>query len=396
MSRLAVVGVLCSGIAIGWFLRAGLGPGSQTVPAVSTPSETSESSETPVVESLHALTESPQLTAAQLLPVEASQNRIDDLQQLLQSAQDDAAMALFIEQHDAVQRDLWRHLIVNEAQNRATQGNLDAATTLLKQLVDQLPLAVNERVVLANLYQQQKLPYQQLSLLFDALGIAATSDDLTRLDFQIEQGVRAAITHFGNDVDARIQFYRYLIQQRAAHTPYYIDLARLLIDAAYLDAAAEQLVIVQHDPVVGEKARQMLVKIEQLRLEALETPVMLQRRGNHFVVNALLGHHDATLLIDTGASMTVLSRRAASVLGLDEQEIRQRVTVNTANGETEALVYQLVSMTIGPFRVAPIDIAVVDRLEMNGASGLLGMNFLQQFEFRIDQQNSQLFLKYRE
>lgn len=394
---MSVIGIFLCGILVGWLVRVAYEPAAQsTVPA-------QRFSETvPQRESAEITLPSPvpPLPLTALPPasrsVDNAQDPVTELQSLLQSGEDGAAIALFAQTREAAQRDLWRHLILKEARRRAAHDELTAAISLLTALVVQLPLAVEERVALATLYQRQHLPYRQLPLLFEALGVAATGDELTLLDQQIAQGVRAAVSHFGDDVDARIQLYRYLIAQRAAYTPYYIELARLLIDASYLDAAVEQLAIVRHDPTVGEKAAQMLAEVELLRRQALESPVALQRSGNHFIVNALVANHDLRLLIDTGASMTVLSSQAASQLGLGRQERLQTVVVNTVSGPAEAQLYRLDAMAVGAFSVAPIEVAVVELLEMSSAQGLLGMNFLQQFEFRIDQQSQQLFLKYRE
>lgn len=97
-------------------------------------------------------------------------------------------------------------------------------------------------------------------------------------------------------------------------------------------------------------------------------------------------------MIDTGASTTVISQEAFDALPRRvKREFIGNFTVNTANGPVDAPVYRFNTLRIGEYQVEDIAIVVLS-LQNLGADGLLGMNFLNQFRFNIDQVNSQLIL----
>jgi len=168
-------------------------------------------------------------------------------------------------------------------------------------------------------------------------------------------------------------------------------------------SAIDQLQILQNDHIVGDQARKALEKIagsDQSRSVAERNPwqsadkIALQQRGNQFLVDLTLNRNeDVTLLIDTGASMTTISRN--SFLSLDvsrtAREINQRL-FQTANGVTKGSVYLVPQIRIGSYELNDVYIAVLDFTMDQGVDGLLGMNILGQFQFQIDQANAQLLL----
>ena len=394
MNRLTILVVLIAGIGIGWLLRGTIEPmPHETVPVVSLPTNVHE-----VLSVTDDTIDSPVSTLHSKSVTTPIKSPLEQLSDLLNSGRDDEAIEWYVSlSRENGDVDGARHLINQQVSAREQRNDLQSAVRLLTRLIEELPQAFDERLALASLYQRDQQFYPALLVMFGAMSVASTTDELTQLDRVIEQTVRLAQASFGaDDIQANIKLYQFLIQHHAAHTPHYIELAKWFMKASQLDAAIEQLNVVQYDPFVGDTAQQMQAEIERLRLKLLETPLALQRKGSHFMVDALLNHRDIRLLIDTGASLTVLDSAAAAQLGLNESDMLQRMQMNTANGVTEALLYRIDSMALGVFSVSPMDIAVVEHLEVNGASGLLGMNFLQHFEFRIDQSDAQLFLKYRD
>ncbi len=401
MNKLIILTVLIAGMGIGWMLRdAGM---SAPVVISQTPSLHENSYE--AVSTADGSVDRSVIISSSHLNV----NPVDEINQptkqpleplaiLLNTGQDAEAIEWYVsferENGNVVSA---RHLINQQVNRREQRNDLPGAARLLSLFIEQLPHGFAERIALALIYQRQEEFYPALSVLFEAIPVASTTVELTQLDQLIIKTVKAADRDiFPDNIGAKIKLYQFLLQHRASDTQYYIELAKWLVKGTHLDAAIEQLNIVQYDPFVGDVAQQMLAEIERLRLKLLETPVALVRRGSHFMVDASLNHNEIRLLIDTGASLTVLDSAAAQLLGLDEFDALQRMQMNTANGVTEALLYRIDSMALGVFAVSSIDIAVVEHLDINGASGLLGMNFLEHFEFRIDQSDAQLFLKYRD
>jgi clan AA aspartic protease (TIGR02281 family) len=111
--------------------------------------------------------------------------------------------------------------------------------------------------------------------------------------------------------------------------------------------------------------------------------------GNHVFVPVTLSHGDrtvqATLILDTGASVTLINREVAQRLNIDlERAPRSQVQV-VGGGVVDAWVARLDRVTAGPHTKSGIDVAVVDHRGGGFAyDGLLGMNFLRSFNYRID------------
>lgn len=121
--------------------------------------------------------------------------------------------------------------------------------------------------------------------------------------------------------------------------------------------------------------------------------VPLQRRGEHFLVTAHLDkHYPVELLLDTGASSSVISKRVFIELSSSMSPIFVGDhPVSTANGTVTAPVYRFRELSIGEHGIADITIVVLP-LEQLPADGLLGMDFLHAFQFDIDQRQALLKL----
>lgn len=111
--------------------------------------------------------------------------------------------------------------------------------------------------------------------------------------------------------------------------------------------------------------------------------------GNHVFVPVSLGHGgrtvQATLILDTGASITLINREIAERLNIDlDRAERTRVQV-VGGGVVDAWHVRLDRLTAGPHTKTGIDVAVIAQ---NGGGftfdGLLGMNFLRSFKYQID------------
>ena len=63
-----------------------------------------------------------------------------------------------------------------------------------------------------------------------------------------------------------------------------------------------------------------------------------------------------------------------------------------ANGTVRAPVYKLDVLSVGDWQVRQLDIGVLALAGMPGVDGLLGMNFLNHFQFFIDQNEALLRL----
>lgn len=128
--------------------------------------------------------------------------------------------------------------------------------------------------------------------------------------------------------------------------------------------------------------------------EQAGTVVDLNPYGDQYVVGVQLSGNSLNLLIDTGATTTAISRRVFGQLRNQYKfELIGRFLVRTANGNVMAPMYQFASLNINQATVENITVVVLPMQGMEHADGLLGMNFLREFEFRLDQKNAKLYLE---
>ncbi len=124
--------------------------------------------------------------------------------------------------------------------------------------------------------------------------------------------------------------------------------------------------------------------------------IPLTRRGDHFLLAASINEViQVILMIDTGASVTTLSKDA--FIQIDSSGLAYRGTrlFNTANGVTRGDVYMTASVSLGNARTSAVEIAVLDYDSFPGIDGVLGMNVLRNFRFEIDQDKEILYLRPR-
>ena len=132
---------------------------------------------------------------------------------------------------------------------------------------------------------------------------------------------------------------------------------------------------------------------EELPVQA----IALTRQGDHFLVSTGIDDRSRVqLMLDTGASVTILGR--ASFEQIDSAGFRYRGSrlFNTANGVTQGDVYRISSITLGNSRLGGVEIAVLDYVSATGVDGLLGMNVLRNYRFEIDQDQDVLYLHARQ
>jgi clan AA aspartic protease (TIGR02281 family) len=111
-------------------------------------------------------------------------------------------------------------------------------------------------------------------------------------------------------------------------------------------------------------------------------------------VHGQLSGNAVALLIDTGASITAISSDYFHDLSSHfKVNFLGRFNVNTAGGKVLAPMYQFTELKLNHATVKEISIMVLPMRNMDNVNGLLGMNFLREFDFKIDQRQALLFLK---
>jgi aspartyl protease family protein len=100
----------------------------------------------------------------------------------------------------------------------------------------------------------------------------------------------------------------------------------------------------------------------------------------HFFTDATINDVAVRSVVDTGASVVVLSIADADRLGLDWRN-GERGTMQTANGFTQAYRVKLATVRVGSIELHEIDGVVV---QQGPGVALLGMSFLNRLEMKRD------------
>jgi predicted aspartyl protease len=103
-------------------------------------------------------------------------------------------------------------------------------------------------------------------------------------------------------------------------------------------------------------------------------PIMVSAKVN--------GGSTANLMLDTGASITVINPRVLAGMGVGSAQAI-RGSVKGATGSADVLFVPIQSIEVGSSRSGPLRVAAHD-VDLSQGDGLLGRDFLDQFKVTID------------
>jgi aspartyl protease family protein len=126
-----------------------------------------------------------------------------------------------------------------------------------------------------------------------------------------------------------------------------------------------------------------------------ETVLPTRRIGLHHVIDATLtglskAELQVGLMIDTGASVSVLPLSMADTLGLAHDDLAER-QVQTAKGQVRAKIGVLSALRLGNQKITDVEVAFIEDALL-GDNRLLGMNVLGRYRMTLDDQRNQLTL----
>jgi clan AA aspartic protease (TIGR02281 family) len=126
--------------------------------------------------------------------------------------------------------------------------------------------------------------------------------------------------------------------------------------------------------------------------------IEVSEEKGHIFVNAILNKKvNVRLMMDTGASLILITNKVAKELGINTTYIHKRMLkMELADGrKVDAQFISLKSVSVQGVEVTDVDAAVLleDIGDIAFKDGLLGMSFLNKFNFKVDQNNKQLILE---
>jgi clan AA aspartic protease (TIGR02281 family) len=115
--------------------------------------------------------------------------------------------------------------------------------------------------------------------------------------------------------------------------------------------------------------------------------------GSAVVVSVMLNRAVQTqMILDTGATFTVLTSQVATSLGLQSGS---RASFSTANGVISSALAQLGSLKVGDAEALNLTVAIQDISPKFRIGGLLGLDFLSRYHTSIDSRRQLLTLAPR-
>jgi clan AA aspartic protease (TIGR02281 family) len=115
-----------------------------------------------------------------------------------------------------------------------------------------------------------------------------------------------------------------------------------------------------------------------------ETPFAID--GDLIIVRALVtgpgGTASGRFVLDTGSAMTTMTHEMANALGYSARDGFKRTRVHTAIGEETGYALRVAALTALHFTMPSFAVHVFD-LGHDDLVGLLGMNFLSEFNYEV-------------
>jgi clan AA aspartic protease (TIGR02281 family) len=122
--------------------------------------------------------------------------------------------------------------------------------------------------------------------------------------------------------------------------------------------------------------------------------IPFEKQGSVVIVDATFNRRTtAKLVVDTGASYTMISSATAKELNIDAAQNQRTAPFQTANGTIQAPLINLDSITVGGIEIKNLTAAVHDIHTDAKVAGLLGLDFLSNFRMDIDTEKGMLYLE---
>ncbi len=128
-------------------------------------------------------------------------------------------------------------------------------------------------------------------------------------------------------------------------------------------------------PVLQEFIPSRVVEITNP--EGVRELVVARRPDGHFHLDGEVNGEPVRFLVDTGASATVLTIRDAKRSGIDTADLAFDRPVQTANGVTFYARARAGTLSIGPFSMSDVPVAIMAAEALN--TSLLGMDTINRF-----------------
>ena len=308
-----------------------------------------------------------------------------------------------------------RSALLAQAENLLNQERYTELRLLLRDYLQQQPLDMDFLLLEAQLIVKTELLSDAIAHYYSLTKLPMSAIESRQIQDTIAQLTQQTITQLQRAYswDTLAIFVEPLLQFEPQNRLYILALAEAYAQQDQFSLMENILAAVDFDDPPAQRIRQFAYLRDNgksdntnslqdaqptsngvLHNKQLRTAVALRQTGDHFIVNGLLSGNNIALLIDTGASITAISRDYFNTLpGKQKSTFIGRFSVNTAAGKLLAPMYQFSELRLNNAQVNNISVIVLPTRSLGTVDGLLGMNFLREFDFKIDQRQAELLLQ---
>jgi clan AA aspartic protease (TIGR02281 family) len=337
-------------------------------------------------------------------------NKMSDEQSAEDNANFNSAPAVTPAPQEAVIEHDWQSTDRSELLNRANQmyvgKNMLDLSLLLQNYLKQHPQDMDFLLLEAKMKVETTLLSDAIAHYYDLLRNPMTAAQQSEIELQIKTLSHNSIEQLTRiySWDVLAMFIEPLLQLAPDNRLYILSLAKAYAEL-YQEALMENvLASLDFDDPDAQKIRQIIVaqqrpdtigeSPEQNNEVDLGRAINLKKYADQYVIQGSLSGNPVSLLIDTGASVTAISKQYFNRLS-NRYKVNYlgRFSIGTAAGSIMASMYQFRELTFGHATVENLPVVILPMGEFDHADGLLGMNFLREFDFKIDQRQSVIFIK---
>lgn len=257
--------------------------------------------------------------------------------------------------------------------------------------------------LLVKSYSQQARFHEGIRSVQLAYSYAYTDQQRKWVNHSYEELIRHINNAFtpSRNWEKLIEFYLFIFDSGLLTRAEQFNLIKLYLLSDNYYQASIHADALKDDPLWQQKVADLLkpynvnenTSTKEQATEKVGAIIPLKQVANQFIAPVNLSKQPAALLIDTGASMTTISKQFyTSIKRSVNMTYQSTQHFLTANGRTRGDIYQLDELHIGEYVLKDINIAVLDYPTSKHSSGLLGMNVLRHFRFEIDQRKKELKL----
>ena len=280
--------------------------------------------------------------------------------------------------------------LLQQGKTAKARARLDNLLRLDEKNIDALKLS-------ALIYRKQGQALLSLNEIYRAKYAAAGSDRELSLYQDSHQWLSelAAQLMTRHDEIGLLDLYKKAVELEPDYGRHYLNLAQRYLDLGNTNDAVNSLETARFDSSISVEIDNMLAAIQHQKpvdfSDAYKIP--LTQHGHQYYASVRLnGGYETTWLLDTGASVSAITPETLNNYAINVSEEGQ-AWFNTANGMVKGRTVVIDSLDIAGVHVDSLKVGVLDLASGGRFDGLLGMDFLRQFSFYLDQQEKILYLK---